>query len=68
MAASPLSKRDRLLVALRNGQSFTASQIQTKFGYNSPNGAYSALSVLRAEGYTIRSKLNRNQVNSYSLA
>jgi hypothetical protein len=59
--ANTLSKKERLLAALRNGKAFTASQIKSQFGFASKNSVY------RDGGWELSTSENREGNLRYSL-
>ncbi len=65
--ANTLSKKERLLAALRNGKAFTASQIKSQFGFASKNSVYATISSLRDGGWELSTSENREGNLRYSL-
>jgi hypothetical protein len=63
-----VSKKSRLLTALRNRQALTVRQIKTKFNYTSLNSVYATISHLRKEGYQIVASEAKNGATKYALA
>lgn len=64
-----VSKKSRLLAALRNNKKLTARQIMSKFDYESVNSVYGTISLLRQEGHNIVSTVSkRTGLNTYSIA
>jgi hypothetical protein len=64
---SQISKKDRLIIALRDGQSFTAKQLVNRFKFASVNSATGVITHLRNEGYNIVSSPGRGGITKYSL-
>lgn len=60
-----ISKRDRLINAMRGGKKMTVTQMVSKFNFASRNSAYGVISMLRQEGWDIKATPNRNGINVY---
>ena len=61
-----ISKRDRLLNALRSGKKLTIDQIVSRFKFAHRDSAWATISTLRGEFYPIVNEKNRKGVTVYS--
>ena len=68
MPTRKMSKTAKLVTALRNGNSLTVGQIQTRFGFETPNSAFAAIAHLKRDGVDIESIKTKAGVNRYYLA